>query len=572
MKQWQYGVHLILIMAMIVFGGGCAPNGEGKPVENKQENHVQVQASPSPSKLQENRLIYKEDQPDSIVHFYLTITEDNATADPPMTWAELNRIAFVEQKSDNRKVNVILQEGTDQGPGAGMFGYGESQPNATAKVRGNSSIKAPQKSYKIDLFDHAGYWRNQQTINLVKHPYDFTRIRNKLSFDFFKKIPHFTSLRTQFVHLHVKDLTGGAKQTGYEDYGLYTQIEQPNKAFLRLHGLDPYGHLYKAVSFEYFRYADQLRVVDDPAYDEKKFETILEIKGWNDHTKLIRMLEDINDLNQDFDVVFDKHFDRDNFMTWMAVNILMDNVDTNSQNFYLYSPLNSEKWFVLPWDYDGAWGYYDGPLKSNRRAPWQRGIANYWGTTVVKRLFKNPKNVDELVAKVQELGTIITPEESKKMIDTYKPIVSPYVHRAPDSRFLPGPLDIYEKEIARIAQTPKDSEQKFIESLQRPMPFHLGDVEKANGKLIFRWDMSYDLQGDELTYHFQLAKDPSFSRPLIDRQNLTGTTLEVQEMGKGRFYWRVIVKDAKGNEMTAFDTFQDESDNFHHGVREFYVK
>lgn len=54
-----------------------------------------------------------------------------------------------------------------------------------------------------------------------------------------------TSLRTQFVHLYVKDLSAGGSSSSYEDYGLYTHVEQPNKQFLRSHMLDPNGQLYK---------------------------------------------------------------------------------------------------------------------------------------------------------------------------------------------------------------------------------------------------------------------------------------------------------------------------------------
>ncbi len=38
-------------------------------------------------------------------------------------------------------------------------------------------------------------------------------------------------LRTQFVHLYVKDLTDG-NCAEFQDYGLYTQVEQLNKTAL----------------------------------------------------------------------------------------------------------------------------------------------------------------------------------------------------------------------------------------------------------------------------------------------------------------------------------------------------
>ena len=78
-------------------------------------------------------------------------------------------------------------------------------------------------------------------------------------------------LRTQFVHLYVKDLTQ-ADSGAFVDYGLYTQVEQLNPTALKAHGLDQNGQLYKVNFFEFFRYEDAIRRKTDPAYDPVAFE------------------------------------------------------------------------------------------------------------------------------------------------------------------------------------------------------------------------------------------------------------------------------------------------------------
>ena len=70
------------------------------------------------------------------------------------------------------------------------------------------------------------------------------RFRNKLSYDLLKGIPQLMSLRTQFVHLYVRDLTEG-NSAEFQDYGLYTQVEQLNKTGMENHGMDSKGQLYK---------------------------------------------------------------------------------------------------------------------------------------------------------------------------------------------------------------------------------------------------------------------------------------------------------------------------------------
>ena len=107
-------------------------------------------------------------------------------------------------------------------------GYGETAPNATVQVRGQTSSEYAQKNYKIELKKNKGTWRGQRTINLNKHMGEGMRFRNKLAYDLMKKIPQMLSLRTQFVHLYVKDNTDGTSDS-FADYGLYTQVEQLNK-------------------------------------------------------------------------------------------------------------------------------------------------------------------------------------------------------------------------------------------------------------------------------------------------------------------------------------------------------
>lgn len=54
------------------------------------------------------------------------------------------------------------------------------------------------------------------------------RFRNKMAYDLIRGIDQMMGLRTQFVHLYVKDETSGSNS--FDDYGLYTQVEQLNKA------------------------------------------------------------------------------------------------------------------------------------------------------------------------------------------------------------------------------------------------------------------------------------------------------------------------------------------------------
>mgnify|MGYP000249539576 CR=1 FL=1 len=115
-----------------------------------------------------------------------------------------------------------------------------------------------KKIYKIELKKNKGTWRGQRTINLNKHMTEGMRFRNKLAYDLIRGIPQMVGLRTQFVHLYVKDNTEESDGK-FEDYGIYTQVEQLNKTALKSHGLDSNGQLYKINSFEFYRYEDIIK-------------------------------------------------------------------------------------------------------------------------------------------------------------------------------------------------------------------------------------------------------------------------------------------------------------------------
>ena len=46
------------------------------------------------------------------------------------------------------------------------------------------------------------------------------------------------------------------------------------------------------------------------------------------------MLTAVNDTSNDINDVIEEYFNRDNYLTWFAVNILTGNRDTINQNFF----------------------------------------------------------------------------------------------------------------------------------------------------------------------------------------------------------------------------------------------
>ena len=118
------------------------------------------------------------------------------------------------------------------------------------------------------------------------------------------------------------------------------------------------------------------------------------------------MIAAVNDDQQPIDEVLAHYFNRENYVTWLAVNVLMADFDSISQNFMLYSPPGFEGWYLLPWDYDVAWGWSDQP-GAPPRPRWREGVANWWRVVLHQRFLAEPGNLAELDARIVELtGTI----------------------------------------------------------------------------------------------------------------------------------------------------------------------
>lgn len=521
-------------------------------------------------RLIEDKRVYENHTGNNLEHVYITIFDQSQVKENDITFYDLNEsYKQYSNLDDGPKLNILFQTGTEEGPKSnGFVRSGENVPNASIELRGRSSRLEAQKSYKIKLYDNGGLWFGQKVLNLNKHSKDSTRVQNKLAFDYFRLLPDFISLRTNFVQLHVKDMTSSGASGSFEDYGLYTHIEQLNEEALAARGLNPDGNLYKAENFEFHRYPDKLLPSDNPKYDKKTFESVLKINGNENHDELLKMLNDVNNMSLSFDEVFHKYFQEDNYLTWLAVNLLLGNYDTMSTNYYLYSPLNSEKWYFLPWDYDKALGY--GFERKNKIPDWQLGIQRYWGTVLHRRYLRDPGNVEKLVKKMEEISAIINEEANQQLLDGYHPIVKPFLSRNPDLYYLPYEFDEFEGRYRAIEKVTDFYKDQFKLSLQFPMPIFL-HYEREDGKDLFRWEPSYDLQGDALTYDFVLGKDPDLSTRLVEKKNLKDFSLQVPALPPGRYYWRVIVKDAKGNTQIPFDFYSGEERNIDWGIQQIIV-
>lgn len=568
---------LAAALALALLLGGCENAAAGEKEEPKtvtKKVEKEEAQDIDDKRLRDRDVLYENDDETSVVTMYLTVGKGNAAENTNHTWEEINTYSVYDYDTmgvERYKVPALLQVGNEDGPSSSEVGFDETTPNATVQVRGQTSSRNQQKNYKIELKKNKGTWRGQRTINLNKHQTDGLRFRNKMAYDLIKGIPQMMGLRTQFVHLYVKDESG--KEGGaFRDYGLYTQVEQLNKTGMKAHGLDSNGQLYKINSCEFYRYEDVIVKEDDEKFNQKEFEKILEIKGNHDHTKLIEMLEAVNDSSIPIGEVLDAYFDRENLTYWMAFQILTGNVDTQNRNMYLYSPQNGNTWYFINWDSDGFFKNTEYDLIGFvGKGSWESGISNYWGNVLFQRCLKSEEFRKELDLAMQDLRGYLTEERLSGMIESYKAVVKPYIAKMPDSENEGLVGANYEKVAASLPGEVEENYQLYLESMEKPMPFFIGVPKSENGKLMLNWDASFDLDAEDITYTVEVAKDYRFSEVVWSKADVVIPEAELALPAAGQYFVRVRAENESGKVQDAFDYYVSEKGkNF--GMKCFYVR
>ncbi|MBR3966295.1 MAG: CotH kinase family protein [Clostridia bacterium] len=563
-------IFLALVMCMTGCDGAIdtAVNSNLGTIIDKSEINTEENVH-----IRDKNLIYEQQNNTEIVTMYLTVSRGNTAENTDHTWEEINTYSaydYEEMGVERYKVAGLIQIGDENGLIPGELGYGQVAPNCTVQIRGQSSSRNVQKNYKISIKDNKGDWRGQKTIALNKHQGDGLRFRNKLGFDLLSGIDELLSLRTTFVRLYVKDTTAGA-DAKFEDYGIYTQVEQLNKTALERHGLDKRGHLYKINFCEFYRYEDTIVLKEDPRYDIAKFEEILEIKGDDDHTKLIHLLERINDYSIPIETILREDFDIENITYWMAYQLLTGNVDTQSRNFYLYSAKNDDRWYILSWDLDGSFKRMEYELLGrNDYAEWEAGVSNYWGNVLFKRCLKSEYYREELSKAVDDFFARLCDGRVEEYASSYASLLKPLVYIGRDALYMPVTQAQYDIIATTLVEEIKSNYQRFKDSFEKPMPFFIGVPQKNDSNISLIWEASYAFDAEAISYSFELATDYKFENPILKIEDLKIPAVEFEHLPEGQYFIRVMANDAGGQTQTAFDSYMTSGGKIY-GTKCFYV-
>ena len=218
--------------------------------------------------------------------------------------------------------------------------------------------------------------------------------------------------------------------------GVHLLIEQPNKSFLTRNRHDDTGNLYKLAWFgqsltEQYQKRTNLR---------------------SGHADILKLHEGLKSKSPAEQWAFiEKNFNVEEWASYYAVNMCIQNWDGFFNNHYVYHPGKSERWEVYPWDEDKTWGDYDGasaeydwyemPLTygmAGSESPrdtgrWGAGIfggVSWWRPpgTLSGPLLANPEFRKRFLVRVREIcTTMFTTEQFFPIIDAMEKRLEPEI-------------------------------------------------------------------------------------------------------------------------------------------------
>ena len=215
---------------------------------------------------------------------------------------------------------------------------GEVYEGVRVRYRGDWARTWPKKAFKI-FFSRDKLFQGQECLNLNSGWRDPAFVREPLAYQIYA-VCGAPAPRSRMVRLH---LNGQFR-------GLYVEVEQPEKSFLRRLNLKG-ASVFKAISRS--NRADERDLGDEAAYRAHYESETRKVEGL---VELQRLCQELDRATNTLDF-FTRHVDVDKYVNCLAATVLVQNWDCyNKNHFLVWDRGGSQKWLVVPWDLDRTMG------------------------------------------------------------------------------------------------------------------------------------------------------------------------------------------------------------------------
>jgi len=219
------------------------------------------------------------------------------------------------------------------------------------RLRGNTSRQSYKKSFKLSFntFVRGREFYSLEKMNLNGEHNDPSIVRSKLCWDFYNDIGVVSS-RAAHIAVYING----------KYFGLYISIEHMDEEFINKNFNDDTGNLWKCLFG-----ADLVYISDNS--DLYKFENddgsrpyaLKTNKDLDDYSKLGNLINVINNSEENFEKSLESILNVKDVVKYLVTNILVGGWDdywSLSNNYYLYHNPSTNKFDLIPYDYDNTFG------------------------------------------------------------------------------------------------------------------------------------------------------------------------------------------------------------------------
>lgn len=220
------------------------------------------------------------------------------------------------------------------------------------RYRGNASMRMippdGKKPIKIDFdkYNPGQTFHGFKKMNFINCFRDPSMLRDKLTYDLMNKVG-IPAPRSTFANLYL-NIEGKER----EHLGLFVAVEQVDSVFLQDRFNNSTGLLIKGELNRDLSYRG-------PKWDSYSYDH--ELKSNPENSNTLFLIEFLKFLCESSDEQFaekiEQYFNVDGFLSWLAVNTLLVNMDSYAglyHNWYLYYNTDTEKFEHIPWDVNEA--------------------------------------------------------------------------------------------------------------------------------------------------------------------------------------------------------------------------
>ncbi len=223
------------------------------------------------------------------------------------------------------------------------------------RYKGNSSYNVSSEKKPFNLSIDA-YKENQlldgyKTLNLNNFFKDPTCVREKIAYEIAAR--YFPAVKAAFARLYINN----------EYWGLYLNVQQINKIFLREHFVEWDGNMYKGdppTSSGGVFGADLTWHGADTSYYRARYElkTNEEQNDWSDLVRLINLLNNLPDATFETEIAKYLNVDRTLwYLSYCSVFVNLDSYLGSGHNYYLYDS-SLEGMDMILWDINEVLGTF----------------------------------------------------------------------------------------------------------------------------------------------------------------------------------------------------------------------